>query len=120
VNVSPILPGMTDNPKSLDSVIRAAKEAGANYVFANTLFLKPCSAAVFFPFLEQHFPQLVAPYKKRYEKDAYTSPEYKRRVLELVNRLCQKHGLPDRDERRRVRELGAQMAAAQAEQMTLF
>ena len=120
VNVSPILPSITDTPKSLDNVIRAAKEAGASYVFANTLFLKPCSAAVFFPFLEQHFPQLVAPYKKRYERDAYASPEYKRRILELVNRLCKKHGLPDRDERRRVRELGAQMAAAQAAQMSLF
>jgi hypothetical protein len=75
---------------------------------------------VFFPFLEQHFPQLVSAYRKRYEKDAYVSPEYKRRILDLVNRLCKKHGLPDRDERRRVRELGQQIAAAQAEQLALF
>ena len=120
VNLAPVLPGITDTPQSLDAVIRAAKEAGADYVFANTLFLKPCSAALFFPFLEQHFPQLVAAYKKRYAKDAYVSPEYKRRILELVNRLCKKHGLPDRDERRRVRELGAQLAAAQTEQLSLF
>jgi DNA repair photolyase len=120
VNCAPVLPGITDTPKGLDSVIRAAKEAGANYVFANTLFLKPCAAAVFFPFLEQHFPQLVSAYKKRYEEGAYVSPEYKRRILDLVNRLCKKHGLPDRDERRRVRELGEQMAAAQAEQLALF
>jgi DNA repair photolyase len=117
---APVLPGITDTPKSLDGVIRAAKAAGAHYVFANTLFLKPCSAAVFFPFLEKHFPDLVPAYRKRYEANAYVSPAYKRRILELVNRLCNKHGLPDRDERRRVREFGAQMAAAQAEQLSLF
>jgi DNA repair photolyase len=117
---APVLPAITDTPKNLDGVVRAAKEAGADYVFANTLFLKPCSAAVFFPFLEKHFPQLVPAYKKRYETDAYVSPEYKKRVLELINRLCKKHGLPDREERHRVRESGSQFAASQAEQLSLF
>jgi DNA repair photolyase len=117
---APVLPGITDSPARLNGVVRAAKEAGAAYVFANTLFLKPCSAAVFFPFLEQNFPHLVTAYRERYRDNAYVSAEYKRKVLELVNRLCRKHGLPDRDERRRVREFGAKVAASQAEQLPLF
>ena len=35
------------------------RAAGAHLIFANPLFLKPCSAAVFLPFLKQHFPHLV-------------------------------------------------------------
>ena len=50
LSCSPVVPGITDSPKDLESLIRAAAEAGADYVFANPLFLKPCSAAVFLPF----------------------------------------------------------------------
>jgi DNA repair photolyase len=117
---APILPGITDSPARLNAVVRAAKQAGASYVFANTLFLKPCSAAVFFPFLEENFPELVPAYRERYRDNAYVSREYKRKILDLVNRLCRKHGLPDRDERQRVRELGARMAQSQTEQLSLF
>ncbi len=64
---SPVLPGITDSTASLDKVVRGAKEAGAKYVYANALFLKPCSASVFLPFLEKEFPELVESYRKRYE-----------------------------------------------------
>ena len=47
VSCSPVVPGITDSPKDLEAVISAAAAAGADYVFANPLFLKPCSAAVF-------------------------------------------------------------------------
>ena len=56
VSCSPVLPGITDSPADLEALVRAAAEAGAHHVFANPLFLKPCSAAVFLPFLEQNFP----------------------------------------------------------------
>src|SRR5579863_2069949 len=46
ISCSPVVPGVTDSPKDLESVIQAASDAGADYVFANPLFLKPCSAAV--------------------------------------------------------------------------
>jgi DNA repair photolyase len=52
ISCSPVVPGITDSPEDLESLIRAAADAGADYVFANPLFLKPCSAAVFLPFLE--------------------------------------------------------------------
>jgi DNA repair photolyase len=38
---APVLPGITDAPKDLESVVRAAKEAGTRYIYANPLFLKP-------------------------------------------------------------------------------
>jgi len=57
---SPVIPGITDAPKDLDALVRALAKAGAKYAFNNPLFLKPCSAAVFMPFLEKEFPHLVA------------------------------------------------------------
>src|SRR5262249_2787780 len=47
---APVLPGITDAPCLLEAVVKAAAQAGATYIYANSLFLKPCSAAVFLPF----------------------------------------------------------------------
>ena len=65
---APVLPGITDSPSALDALVRATKEAGGKYIYANPLFLKPCSASVFLPFLEQEFPQLVEDYRKRFRR----------------------------------------------------
>src|SRR5206468_3119467 len=59
---APVVPGITDSPQQLDHLVAAAARAGARYIYANPLFLKPCSAAIFMPFLEQNFPELVESY----------------------------------------------------------
>ena len=56
---APVLPAITDHPKDLEALVKAASKVGAKYVFANPLFLKPCSAAVFLPFVAEHFPAFV-------------------------------------------------------------
>ena len=91
VSCSPVVPGITDAPKDLESLIRAAAEAGADYVFANPLFLKPCSAAIFLPFLEQNFPHLAENYRQRYQDRAFLPPAYGKRLSELVARLREKY-----------------------------
>jgi DNA repair photolyase len=96
---SPVLPGITDSPKNLEALIRAGAEAGAHHVFAGALFLKPCSAAVFLPFLEKQFPHLVANYKRRYQGRAFLPEAYSKPLSQLVARLAEKYGL-GRDPRR--------------------
>ena len=91
VSCSPVVPGITDSPKDLESVIRAAAEAGADYVFANPLFLKPCSAAIFLPFLERNFPQLAESYRQRYRDRAFLAPAYTKRLSQLVGSLRKKY-----------------------------
>jgi len=91
VSCSPVVPGITDAPKDLEAVIRAAAEAGADYVFANPLFLKPCSAAVFLPFLEQNFPHLAENYRRRYHDRAFLPPAYAKRLSHLVAKLREKY-----------------------------
>ena len=90
---APVLPGITDSPKQLEAVVRSAAEARASYVYANPLFLKPCSAAVFLPFLKEHFPQLVADYDRRFKDRAFLPAAYRKRISELFARLRGKYGL---------------------------
>ena len=91
VNCAPILPGITDSPKDLESVVRDAAAACATSVAAIPLFLKPCSAKVFMPFLAEHFPHLVPLYRARYADRAFLPDDYKKRISRLVSKLCRKH-----------------------------
>jgi DNA repair photolyase len=114
---APVLPEITDHPRDLESLVKAASEAGAKYIFANPLFLKPCSAAVFMPFLEQHFPALVELYRKRYEDRAFLPKGYGQRLSQLMTRLRQKYGI-SREHERRSRQ--AHVGPALDEQLNLF
>ena len=93
VSCAPVIPGITDSPKDLEKLVRAVAEAGGKYIFANPLFLKPCSAAVFMPFLEKEFPQLVESYRKRYGDRAYLPESYHKRISQLMARLREKYGM---------------------------
>ncbi|MGA3107399.1 MAG: radical SAM protein, partial [Terriglobales bacterium] len=89
---APVLPEITDHPRDLEALVKAASEAEAKYIYANPLFLKPCSAAVFFPFLEEQFPALVEIYKKRYAERAFLPPGYGQRLSQLMAALRRKYG----------------------------
>lgn len=93
ISCSPVVPGITDAPADLEALVRAAAESGADYVFANPLFLKPCSAAVFLPFLEENFPHLAENYRQRYQDRAFLPPAYAKRLSQLISRLREKYRL---------------------------
>ena len=95
---APVVPGITDAPADLDALAKAAREAGARYIFANALFLKPCSASVFLPFLEKEFPQLVQTYRERYGDNTYLPDAYRKRLQTLMAKLRKKYGFPSREE----------------------
>ena len=88
---APVVPGITDSPRDLEALVRATAEAGGKYIYANPLFLKPCSAAVFLPFLEKEFPQLVDSYQQRYKDRAFLPKAYGQRLSQLMKRLRQKY-----------------------------
>ena len=90
---APVLPEITDRPRDLEALVKAASEAGAKYIYANALFLKPCSAAVFLPFLEEYFPALVELYRKRYADRAFLPKGYSERLSRLMASLRQKYGI---------------------------
>ncbi len=96
---APVLPGITDSAANLEALVRAAAQSGARHIYANPLFLKPCSANVFLPFLEKEFPQLVEQYRRRYSEQAFVSAVYRKRISAFMAALRKKHGV-GRDERR--------------------
>ncbi len=93
VSCSPVIPEITDSPRDLDAVARATAEAGGKHIFANPLFLKPCSAVVFMPFLEQEFPQLAENYRRRYQDHAFLPKSYHQRISKLMASLRRKYGI---------------------------
>lgn len=90
---APVLPRITDAPKQLEAVVRAAAAANASHIYANPLFLKPCSAAVFLPFLKEHFPQLAPEYEKRFKDKAFLPSAYRKRISGLFGKLRAKYGI---------------------------
>jgi DNA repair photolyase len=99
VSCSPVLPGITDSPRDLAALVKATAAAGGKHIFANPLFLKPCSAAVFMPFLEKEFPRLAKSYHERYRDRAFVTAPYRKRLAELMQKLREKHGMGNRYER---------------------
>jgi len=120
VSCSPVLPGITDSPADLEAVVRAAATAGARHIFAGPLFLKPCSAAVFLPFLEQHFPHLVENYRQRYQDRAFLPPSYGKRISQLIATLRQKYGISRSDPRGKLASPRNWPVKALDEQLALF
>ena len=112
---APVLPGITDSPKQIEAVVHAAAEARASYIYANPLFLKPCSAAVFLPFLKEHFPHLVADYDRRFKDRAFLPAAYRNRISELFGTLREKYGMT-----RSSRWQSADKVVTQDEQLNLF
>ena len=97
VIVAPVMPGISDSPQQLAALVKAAKHAGARYIFANALFLKPCSEAIFMPWLEKEFPALAEKYRERYHARAFLPTAYRKRLSSLVAALRRKHGFPARE-----------------------
>ena len=105
---APVLPEITDRPRDLEALVKAAGEADARYIYANPLFLKPCSAAVFLPFLGEHFPSLVELYRKRYTDRAFLPKGYSERLSRLMANLRQRYGIGGEHGGRNRRALASQ------------
>jgi len=66
VLVAPVLPGISDHPRQLREVVRAAIDAGATHVSPILLHLRPGVREEFLPWLAEHYPDLVPRYERTY------------------------------------------------------
>jgi DNA repair photolyase len=66
VALAPVIPHLTDAPESLDAVVRAARDAGAEKVWHNTLYLHDVTREAFFAYVRQRKPQLADRYERIY------------------------------------------------------
>jgi DNA repair photolyase len=96
VIANPVLPLLTDSEENLESVAKAAKQAGANQFGANVLFLKPASQRAFFPFLAENYPQHLRRYERSFQAGAYLRGAYPERIKRLVDGIRQRIGISSR------------------------
>ncbi|MFI5174027.1 MAG: radical SAM protein [Terriglobia bacterium] len=94
VFMMPLLPEITTFAENMESVVRDAAHARAEYLFAGVVFLMPSAQAQFFPFLEDHFPDLAKRYRRLFSRSAYLPEDYTKRIQEKVHRLREKYGIP--------------------------
>lgn len=93
VFANPVMPWITDTNENLEALAAAVSGAGAGWLGGGPLFLMPCARKVFFPFLEERFPALAAPYNKLYANRARLGGRYKEDLRRRVQAIRERHGL---------------------------
>ncbi len=66
VALAPIMPGLTDAPRSLAAVLDAAREAGATHAWTNILNLRPGTREHFLSVLDAEWPDEAERYRRLY------------------------------------------------------
>ncbi len=92
VLVMPMIPGLTDSRRSMESVIAAARDAGARNVWWRSLFLKPAAARRFIPFMRKRFPELAPRIDSFYSRAEYAPKNYDDALSAILDRLRIKYG----------------------------
>jgi DNA repair photolyase len=95
VGMAPVLPGLSDSPAQLEATVAAAAEAGACFVWANIVYLKPGTKEHFMEFLGREYPQLLPSYRELFP-GAYAPASVKGPVIGTVGALKRRYGVGDR------------------------
>ncbi|HEU4722510.1 MAG TPA: radical SAM protein [Gemmatimonadaceae bacterium] len=93
VNVMPVLPGITDSPLLLESLVRSVAEANASYLGACALRLQSAARQRYLPFIESEFPHLAARYRSTYARSHQAGQRYRDGLREHFRALCAAHGV---------------------------
>lgn len=95
VGMAPVLPGLSDSPQQLEATVAAAAEAGACFVWANIVYLKPGTKEHFMEFLGREYPHLLPRYRELFP-GAYAPAAAKGAVTATVAELKRGHRVADR------------------------
>ena len=95
IGMAPILPGLSDRPEQLAEVVRAARDAGAHFVWTNLLYLRPGTREHFLDNLARDWPELLPAYEKLYAGRAYLPKAAGEPVRREVARLRKLFGIGD-------------------------
>lgn len=68
VSIAPVLPGLSDGREQLETVVKAAREAGAQFIWCGTLRLSPGTREHFLECLAKDWPELLPRYEGMYTK----------------------------------------------------
>ncbi len=96
VGVAPILPGLSDRPEQLEAVVREARAAGAQGIWASVVHLRPGVREHFLELLARDWPEEVARYEALFGSRAYLAATMTAPILEPVRRAAASSGRPRR------------------------
>ncbi len=99
VGMAPVLPGISDARGQLEATVAAAAEAGACFVWANIVYLRPGTKEHFFGFLESEYPRLLPRYRMLFP-GAYAPAAAKASVRDVVSALRKRFDVGDHRSRR--------------------
>jgi DNA repair photolyase len=71
VGMAPLLPGLSDDPRLMADVVRAARDAGATHLWWNVLNLRPGTKEHFLEALARDWPEQLDSYRSLYADRAY-------------------------------------------------
>ena len=94
--MAPILPGLSDDPRKMADVVRAARDAGATSIWTNVLYLRPGTREHFLDSLARDWPELLPRYEGSIAGRAYLPGTAVRPVRRRVAALAARHGVADR------------------------
>ena len=93
VNVMPVLPGITDAPRLLETLVRSVAHANASYLGACALRLQSAARQRYLPFIEAEFPHLASRYRATYARSHQAGERYREGLREHFRTLCAAHGV---------------------------
>ena len=96
IMLAPIIPGLSDDPASLEAVIKMAVDYGAHFINPIVLHLRPGAKEWFMAEMERKYPDLVATFAQIYRASSYAPADYQERMQELAGRLKRKWGVAER------------------------
>jgi DNA repair photolyase len=109
VAMAPILPGLSDDPDRLAEVVRAARAAGATFLWASPVNLRPGTREHFLEALARDWPSELERYERLFAGRAYLRGADAEPAMEAVRELKRRYGIADR----RARRLAPEMAPVQ-------
>ena len=95
VLIAPVLPGLTDGPRQLEAVVRAAAGHQAQFLGARILYLQPGTREHFLGFLQAEYPGLLAEYRRLFP-GAYTPKPFQDEIRSTVAEFKKQYRLVDR------------------------
>ena len=119
VNVMPVLPGITDGPAQLDTLVRRIADAGATHIAACALRLRHSARQRYLPWIAEEFPHLADRYARTYANSIHAGDSYREGLTQVMTRLCRRYriryGTFDEDDTTK-----SELADAASDQLTFF
>ena len=95
--VAPVLPGISDSHQQLHTLMRAARDAGAQFVFPSPLRLYSAVRHRTLAVIERHYPHLLPRYRAAYQQDWDVPSAYLSALARRIDRIAAAYRIPTTD-----------------------